>query len=583
MLNVDRAPEASFHRWRSGRRAGIACPMFRTAVLLALASALLWRASAGADDDFIAAYNLIQQSDTFRETGQVSSARRGYGEALTRLRDLQRSYPTWNERVIAYRLRYVTEKLGALPERAAAAALPAGSDAAPTVRDPSELVPSGEVITQFNTLNTQITQLAAEKMLLEAKLREALTAQPVPIDPRELQQAVERIGALQVTNKVLLASLEQQQAERKNLVEKVVAEEAQKALNEANRQLLAQKSGAAALAKEKTDLEAALKRLQEGDLKQLKGENSTLKSQVNELRSETERGKLVADLSARLGKLQNKLDDTAKQNGQLLADKAKLEKQVDDLRARQSEESIVRVNKLETDLAVARADAGRNAAKAEDIAIALDKEKSASGQLEQDNRTLTSRVTVLTGQLAAAKGLEAALAAEKTERAEVEAQLKTAEERLAATRLAASAPAKAGAAPEPPSAGDVALAAQLRLLEGETTRLRGSLRDSHARETELKTLVAEADGQRIRLEQDKTVLMKRLALAEQAAAATPSAKDGRTIRTLEAKVRELEQQRDTLAKKLAAAGRRVGTQLAAARSSRLGSPRDRVVEFYQER
>ena len=561
--------------------------MFRTAVLLALASALLWRASAGADDDFIAAYNLIQQSDTFRETGQVSSARRGYGEALTRLRELQRSYPTWNERVIAYRLRYVTEKLGALPETPATAVLPAGSDAAPTVattvRDPSELAPSGEVITQFNTLNTQITQLAAEKKLLEAKLREALTAQPVPIDPRELQQAVERISALQVTNKVLLASLEQQQAERKNLVEKVVAEEAQKALNEANRQLLAQKSGAAALAKEKTDLEAALKRLQEGDLKQLKGENSTLKSQVNELRSETERGKLVADLSARLGKLQNKLDDTAKQNEQLLADKAKLEKQVDDLRARQSEEGIVRINKLETDLAVARADAGRNAAKAEDIAIALDKEKTTRGQLEQDNRTLTSRVTALTGQLAAAKALEAALAAEKTERAEVEAQLKTAEERLAATRLAAPAVAKNGTPAEPPSAGDAALTAQLRLLEGETTRLRGSLRDSHARETELKTLVAEADGQRTRLEQGKAELTKRLALAEQAAAATPSAKDGRTIRTLEAKVRELEQQRDTLAKKLAAASRRVGTQLAASRSSRLGSPRDRVVEFYLER
>ena len=154
---------------------------------------------------------------------------------------------------------------------------------------------------------------------------------------------------------------------------------------------------------------------------------------------------------------------------------------------------------------------------------------------------------------------------------------------MAATRLAAPAVAKTGATAEPPSAGDAALTAQLRLLEGETTRLRGSLRDSHARETELKTLVAEADGQRIRWEQDKTELMKRLALAEQAAAATPSAKDGRTIRTLEAKVRELEQQRDTLAKKLAAAGRRVGTQLAAARSSRLGSPRDRVVEFYQER
>ena len=561
--------------------------MLRSAVLSVLAVALLCRASAGADDDFIAAYNLIQQSDTFRETGQAGSARRGYAEALTRLRELQRSYPTWNERVIAYRLRYVAEKIGTLPETAASGAAPADADAAPTatttVRDPSELAPSGEVITQFNTLNTQITQLAADKKLLEAKLREALTAQPVPVDPRELQQAVEKISALQVTNKVLLASLEQQQAERKNLVEKVVAEEAQKALNDANRHLLAQKSGAAALAKEKADLEAALKRLQDGDLKQLKGENSTLKSQVTELRSETERGKLVADLSARLGKLQLKLDDTAKQNEQLLADKSKLEKQVDDLRARQSEEGIARINKLETDLAVARADAGRNAAKAEDIAVALDKEKTTRGRLEQDNRTLTARVTALTGELAAAKALETALAAEKTERAEVEAQLKAAEERLAATRLAAPVPAKPGAAPEPPSAGDAAVIAQLRVLEGETTRLRGSLRDSHARETELKTLLAEADGQRIRLEQDKVGLMKRLALAEQAAAATPAAKDGRTIRTLEAKVRELEQQRDTLAKKLVAAGRRVGTQLAAARTSRLGSPRDRVVEFYQER
>ena len=402
----------------------------------------------------------------------------------------------------------------------------------------------------------------------------------MPIDPRELQQAVEQISALQITNKVLLADLERQQAERKNLVEKVVAEEAQAALNEANRQLLAQKSGAAALAKEKADLEAALKKLQDGDLKQLKTENSTLKSQVTELRSDTERGKQVADLSARLGKLQAKLDDTARQNELLLADKSKLEKQLDDLRARQSEEGILRLNKLETDLAVARADAGRNAAKAEDIAAALVKEKAARGQLQQDNLALTNRLAALTGQLAAAKSLEAALAAEKTERAEVEAQLKVAEERLAATQLAAALPAKTGAAPDAPApAAEAAVAAQLRLLEGETTRLRGSLRDSHTRETELKTLLAEADGQRLKLEQDKADLLKRLAQAEQLAAAAPAAKDTRAIRALEARVRELEQQRDTLAKKLTAAGQRAVTQLAAARQARTLTPREHAAEF----
>ena len=548
--------------------------MLRFVALMGLVAALAARAFAGADDDFIIVYNLIQQGDTSREAGQPAVARRAYADAQQKLAELRRSYPTWNERVIAYRIRYVAEKLAALP---AGEPVPEVTRTEPATTAPGvpagELAPSGEVITQFNALNAQISQLAGDKKLLEAKLREALTAQPAPVDPRELQQAVDRISTLQETNKVLLATLEVQQAERKNLVEKVVAEEAQAALNEANRQLLDQKLGANALAKEKAALET--------QLKQLKGENRTLTSQVGELKTDTERGKQIADLSARLAKLQTRLDETVQQNEVLIVDKGKLEKQLNELRARQTEESVLRMNKLETDLAVARADASRLSAHAEDVALLLQKEKGVRGRLEEDNKALTTRVSALTDQLAAAKSLETALATEKTERAEVEAQLKLAEERLAATKLAAAATeGKAGSAAP---AADPALGAQVKLLEAEASRLRDSVRESHTRETEMKTVLAESNVQRARLEEEKVDLLRRLKSAEQAAAATPRAADARAIRSLESKVRELEKQREELSKKLATVSQKAVTEQAAARKNRLGSPRERVVEFHQGR
>jgi hypothetical protein len=116
---------------------------------------------------------------------------------------------------------------------------------------------------------------------------------------------------------------------------------------------------------------------------------------------------------------------------------------------------------------------------------------------------------------------------------------------LAATRLAGAPATDKGGAPA--TASDPALATQLKLLENEATRLRDSVRESFARESELKTLLTESDGQRVRLEQEKTDLLQRLKSSEQLAAATPRAADARTIRSLEAKVRDLEKQRDQLA------------------------------------
>jgi hypothetical protein len=547
---------------------------FLTVFVVALLPAVLpGRVWAGADDDFIAIYNLIQQADSFRETGQVATAREAYGNAQRRLRELQRGYPTWNERVVNYRLRYVAEKMAALPE-SASRATPEPLPVTPRL-DPGP-APAGEVIEQFNSLTAEIGRLTSDKKLLEARLREALTAQPAPVDPREFQQAVEKIASLQATNRVLVTDLEKQQADRKNLVERVVAEEARAALNEANRQLLAQKTAASALQKERGELESQLKKLQDGELRQLKNDNATLKSQVTELRSDTERGRQVADLTARLGKLQAKMEEATRVNEQLGADKAKLEKQLDDIRSHQTEESIVRLNKLQTDLAVARAEAGRNAAKAEEIVGQLTREKSVRIRLEQDNQTLTARVSALTGQLEAAKSLEAALVTERTERAEVEAQLKAAERRLAA--VSAPRPAAGPGRVDAPAV-DPAATAQLKLLEGEAVRLREALRDSHARESEIRTLLSEAEGQRLRAVQERTELARRLAQAEQLAAASPRAEDAKTIRSLEQRVRALERQRDELSRRILSANQRLTSQQAAARLQWNRTPRERAADF----
>ncbi len=531
----------------------------------AVVLALVWavRVCAGPDDDFITIYNLIQVTDSQNSAGRGADAREGYLKAQQLLRQLQKSYPTWNERVIAYRLRYVAEKLAAIPEMPADA--PKSADPAKPAPKTDELAPNGEVIEQFNTMNAQIARLAAEKQVLEAKLREALTAQPAPVDPKELQSAVEKISQLQSTNRVLLAHLARQEAERRNLVDKVVAEEAQKALSDANRELLTQRTRAADLDRQREAIE--------GQLKKLDVENSTLKSQVTELKSDSERGKQVAELSAKLSGLQADLSQVKLQNEVLVADKAKLEKQVEDLRARQSEDGILRLKQLETDLALAKAEAGRNSLVADELAAQLAKEKGVRAQAETSNVELTRRVQALTEQNTALKGIETQLAAERNERQEAEAQLKAAEQRLDALKKSAAEN------PKPDVPADPAVAGQLKLLETEAGRLRDALKDSRARETELSTLLGEANAARDRLEREKGHLLARLTEVERGPNTGVVTRANQTIATLETRLKELERERDQLNAKLAQAADRSAAEITRLRRTRLGNPREDAAQF----
>jgi DNA repair exonuclease SbcCD ATPase subunit len=561
---------------------GLMSRFLRFLAVLSL-GALLVRGE-GADDAYIRIYNLLQQADANSGAGRLNEAREGYNEARRGLLALQQNFPRWNDRVVNFRLRYVTEKLASLKDLPNTAATASAPTNAPTPAT-AELAPNGEVLAQFEQLNGQIRRLADEKQRLEAKLREALTAQPAPVDPREFQAAIEKITSLQSTNKVLVQQLETQEAERRNLVEKVLVDEAREALNEANRKLLEQQGSVGRIEREKKEIEDRLKKLQEVTVKSLQTENTALKQQVGELKTDTDRGRQVAELAGKLSKLQTELEETKRRNEQIAAEKSALERQVEDLKARSAEEGILNIKKLEADLAAARLSASRSSAEAELIAVALNKEKQARSDLEMANKSLQGRVEELTRGLASdaesLKTLQSTLAAERAEKESIQAELKAAEEKLQALgRADGSTQAPGGA-----SAADLASA------KAEIGRLRTAMKEGAEREAALMVAVRQAEEWRGRFLREKSDLEKRLAAALAAnppaatspPAATPSPAVAKNLARLESRVRDLEKERASLAKKVEELTKASQQGLAVTRGWRMVTPRERTEEFNRRR
>ena len=185
--------------------------IFAWALLFLFAAAPLVRAD-GPDDAYVGVYGLIQQADEFYDKGQSAPAMAKYLEAQSALKKFSTSYPDWNLTIIKYRGKYVAEKIAELTKGAPAPApivpaVPAttgtGTPAAPTT-PPAAVVPEPPA----QSLQDQLARLSAEKVLLEAKLKEALAAQPAAVDPRELEKAQAAVVQLQKEKELLQVSLD---------------------------------------------------------------------------------------------------------------------------------------------------------------------------------------------------------------------------------------------------------------------------------------------------------------------------------------------------------------------------------------
>jgi len=229
-------------------------------LLLALGGFSSARADS-ADDQYYNIFNLIQQADAL-SASQPAEALAKYLEAETALQRFQKGNPDSNARIVAFRLKYLANRIIAVtPQAATAEAGGTRPATGPAGAGPATQPAPVDWQNQLNALRQQARQLQADKTMLEAKLKEALTIQPATVDAREVTRAEEKVKALLKENDLLKVAVEKEKSRAAAPSEVASLQLARQELAEANRQLADQTAKADALAKEKKALQIKLDNL----------------------------------------------------------------------------------------------------------------------------------------------------------------------------------------------------------------------------------------------------------------------------------------------------------------------------------
>jgi tetratricopeptide (TPR) repeat protein len=165
---------------------------------------------------------------------------------------------------------------------------------------------------QFSALHEQVQKLQVDNTTLQAKLQEALAAQPAAIDARELTQARAKIRSLMKENDLLKVSLSQ--GKTGTAMGPAVAESdalrlAQLALAEANEKLAGQMARADKLARENQALQSRVQALLASPetLQALREENALLKKQIADFKPAAPDAAEAARLNSELAGLRKQI------------------------------------------------------------------------------------------------------------------------------------------------------------------------------------------------------------------------------------------------------------------------------------
>jgi len=150
---------------------------------------------------------------------------------------------------------------------------------APAVAPPPPVSPNIELLKQIADLQNQLRQVQNDKMLVEAKLREALAAHPAGADPRAYAEAQEKIRSMEKENALLQVTLAQARDKAATLQNSVELAQTKQDLTDTKRQLAEQTTRATQLAQQNQTLQAQVKSLmaENTNLVGLKAENAALK------------------------------------------------------------------------------------------------------------------------------------------------------------------------------------------------------------------------------------------------------------------------------------------------------------------
>ena len=301
--------------------------LFGIAVLLLL---LVPRVHAdGADDQYVQIYNLIQQGDT-AGANHPDEALTNYLAAQNSLLRFQKIYPNWNVKVVNFRLNYLASKITivsaaasansnansssapavavtppavvappvatqppAAPQHnptptphpatapvATAPVTPTPAATAPVVTPPAHAVsPNTELLQQIADLQNQLRHVQNDKLVVEAKLREALAAHPAGADPQQYAQAQEKIRSMEKENALLQVTLAQARDKAAALENSVELAQTKQDLTDTKRQLTEQTTRVTQLTQQNEALQAEVKTLMADNtnLVALRAENAALK------------------------------------------------------------------------------------------------------------------------------------------------------------------------------------------------------------------------------------------------------------------------------------------------------------------
>ena len=259
------------------------------------------RAQSNPDDQYLIIYALMQQADAFDSSGEPRRALDDYTEAQSDLQKFQRVFPDWNPRIVNFRLSYMAEKIAEvtakLPSIPQAGTAPAPVAAVTPAKAGTPA--SSEVQTQLSTLHDQVKQLQADNETLQAKLKEALAAQPAAVSPDQYAQLQQQLRFLTKENDLLKVGLAQGNGTAMVGVDAKTVELLKQAL-------AAQTARANSLASENQALQTRMQSLltNADSVEALRQENELLKKQLAGLKSAPVATVAVAATAAQLASAQ---------------------------------------------------------------------------------------------------------------------------------------------------------------------------------------------------------------------------------------------------------------------------------------
>jgi tetratricopeptide (TPR) repeat protein len=333
----------------------------------------------GPDDMYVRIYYLIQEADNLSEKGEVRQAVVKYMEAQASLRNLKMVAPEWNEKVVNYRLNYITSKLDPLMQKLPQAELAPGAGA-PGSAVSFQLATGGPLTNQIKALQEEIARLTAQNALLEAKLKEAWSVQPPATDPRELAKAEQKIKDVEKERDLLKVSLDQEKARSATLLDQSITAQERQILADVKQKLAQQLELTMALQQENQELKQQTQTLTQ-QTQDLQKQNQDLSQQLAELKLRSPTSGLAAGTGASLPAGQATLTSLQSSNIALRTELLLLESRLADV----SKELVTtrnpkaRTRELERELAAA---------------------KAAARELEQEKNRLQKTLDRVTNELA---------------------------------------------------------------------------------------------------------------------------------------------------------------------------------------